>query len=334
MHRILIRGGETMLLSSGCRHLTLGLVLPWASLANAADIPVVGLKLIVLDKLAVSSSAKTVFVTKDSGVTKGAGTNPEDIEATLDIAFDTSSGSFNMAQGANWIVNSPAVAKYVNQSAPTGGGVKVAIIKPGTLFKVVGKSLGDTPLDISTAPSGAVYVAGTIVNGGEETRLCTQFSACAHKVIAGGSGYKLVCKGTGAIDPACTAATPATTTSTSVTSSTTTTSSTTSTSLPPCGVTTGGFCWFLGASGADCDTTCAAQGRVYDTATNTYAGSGGSDGNCSAVGTALGGSSFMPLPFCGAGIGCWMNGGVILRCPSPLTTSFATGSGSRVCACM
>jgi hypothetical protein len=62
------------------------------------------------------------------------------------------------------------------------------------------------PLDIASAPVGPVYVADTIVNAGIETRLCTQFAACVHKAIGGGTGYKLVCKGASAGDPACTAA--------------------------------------------------------------------------------------------------------------------------------
>lgn len=57
------------------------------------------------------------------------------------------------------------------------------------------KSLGDAPLSIASPPTGNVYVADAIVNAGEETRLCTQFAGCAHKLIAGGTRYKLICKG-------------------------------------------------------------------------------------------------------------------------------------------
>jgi hypothetical protein len=92
----------------------------------------------------------------------------------------------------------------------------VGVIKPGSVLKVVGKSLGDVPLDISTAPSGAVYVADTIVNGPDTTRLCTQFDDCTHKTIAGGTGYKLVCKGNSVGDPSCAAAPPTSTTSTTL----------------------------------------------------------------------------------------------------------------------
>jgi hypothetical protein len=88
-------------------------------------------------------------------------------------------------------------------------------------------------------------VVDTIVNGAETTRLCTQFSGCVHKVIAGGSNYKLICKGNSTGDAACTAAAPPSTTSTS-------TSSTTSTTI--CVATSGTFC--------DLGT-----GVVYDSAT-------------------------------------------------------------------
>jgi hypothetical protein len=217
----------------------LGLVLGGAGLAGAADVPITGLKLIVVDKLAASSSAKAVFVAKDPGITKGLGTNAAAIEATLDIAYDSASGQFVMPQGSNWLVNSASVGKYVNKTAPVGGAVKVSVIKPASLVKVVGKSLGDTPLDISGAPTGTVYVVDSIVNDGETTRLCTQFTGCVHKVIAGGTGYKLICKGNSTGDAACTAA-------------------------PSCVATSGTFCDLGGGTVADWAT--GLQWEQKDTA--------------------------------------------------------------------
>ena len=196
--------------------------------AIAADVPVTGLKLIVVDKLAATGTSKAVFVTKDPAVTKGAGTDSLAIDALLEVAYDDAQGSFDMPQGAAWLVNSARVAKYVNRLAPSGGAVKVSAIKPGSLVKVVAKSLGDAPLDISSPPSGAVYVVHTVANGGDTTRHCTQFTACAHKAIAAGTGYKLVCRGSSVGDPDCTASGGAGSTST-----TTFTTSTTTTSLPP-----------------------------------------------------------------------------------------------------
>jgi hypothetical protein len=162
------------------------------------------------------------------------------IEATLDVAYDAVRGSFLMPAGGKWLVNSDSVGKYVNMDAPAGGAVKVSVIKPASLVKVVGKSLGDTPLDISSPPTGSVYLADTIVNGGDETRLCTQFTGCEHKAIAGGTGYKLICKGNSTGDPGCTAGPPASTTST--TNSTTTTSITVTTLVYSCSLAGGAQC--------------------------------------------------------------------------------------------
>jgi hypothetical protein len=178
------------------------------TVAVAADVPITGLKLIVLDKLAAASKAKTVFVAKDAAVTKGTGTDPAQISAVLRVAYDGAYGVFVMGQGPKWFVNSANVAKYVNnQNAPPAGfgAVKVSVIKPGLLVKVVATSLGGTPLDISSAPTGAVYVVDTVANGAETTRLCTQFAGCELRTIASSTGYKLACKGNSTPDPACTA---------------------------------------------------------------------------------------------------------------------------------
>lgn len=52
------------------------------------------------------------------------------------------------------------------------------------------------------------------------------------------------------------------------------------------GTLVGGYCWYEGANGASCDTTCTGHGG-YNAATLSYAGSGGTDANCLAVLTAL-----------------------------------------------
>jgi hypothetical protein len=172
-----------------------------ASKAMATDVPVTPLKLIIVDKLVASSSAKAVFVVKDLAVTKGTSTNTSTaiINSQLDVSYDAEDGSFVNASGANWLVNKSTVAKYVNKNAPAGGSTKVSVIKPGKLIKNVGKSLGDTPIDISTAPVGNVLAVYTVVNDGQTNRHCGQFTGttCAHKSIAGATGWKLVCKGNG-----------------------------------------------------------------------------------------------------------------------------------------
>lgn len=173
--------------------------------AVADDHPVVGLKLIVVDKVSASGTAKVVFVTKDAAVTKGAATDPTQISATLYVAYDTAFGRFEMPAGGGWLVNKDEVAKYVNMDAPSEGTVRKSIIKTQKLAGVVAKSLGDVPLDISAAPSGSVFVVYSVTNGEETHRHCTAFSDCVHKAIAGGTGSMLVCKGNSTGDPACTA---------------------------------------------------------------------------------------------------------------------------------
>ena len=173
-----------------------------ASSAMAIDIPVTPLKLIIVDKLVASSSAKAVFVVKDNLVAKGPGTDPATISSELDVRYDAEAGAFVNPAGPRWLVNKDTVAKYVNKTAPTGGSTKVSVIKPGKLIKNVGKSLGDVPIDIALAPVGDVHTVYTVVNGATTVRHCSKFtgSTCAHKSIAGGTGWKLVCKGNGSPD--------------------------------------------------------------------------------------------------------------------------------------
>jgi hypothetical protein len=178
-----------------------------ATAAAATDIPVGALKLIMVDKMAASGSAKTSFVIKDGAVTKGVGEDTSNIFAEMGVAYDSNNGSFQMPMGASWIVNKSTVAKYVNKPAPSGGGVKVSVIKPSLLVKMAAKSTGDTPLDISSPPTGSVYATYILINNDEGFRYCTKFDACVYKVIAGGGNYKLVCKN-GIPDSTCAGAPP------------------------------------------------------------------------------------------------------------------------------
>jgi hypothetical protein len=181
------------------------------TLGGSGSIPVDGLKLIIVDK--GSAGAKAVFVAKDTDVSKGTGTDTATIEVTFDFTYDNgvdpaSAGEFVAMLGSpNWIVNKETVAKYVNKGAPTGGGTKVAVVKPGALVKLVGKNLGDTPIDIfnqSNSTTGAANTAYCIDNGGDQNCFCSTFESCEWKSIAGGTGAKVVCRaGTG--DASCSA---------------------------------------------------------------------------------------------------------------------------------
>ena len=97
-------------------------------------------------------------------------------------------------------ISKGTVAKYVNKSVPSGAtGAKVAVIKPSKLLKIVGKSLGDTPIDVfgAGAPGTSVLtIYYTVENGSALIRHCSAFTpaSCAYKLIAGDTGAKLVCK--------------------------------------------------------------------------------------------------------------------------------------------
>lgn len=98
-----------------------------------------------------------------------------------------------------------------------------------------------------------------------------------------------------------------------------------------------GACWFLGGSLDTCDAVCADQGLVYNEATATVAGSGGTDAACEAVldGVGAAGTGLdYPSSNCANGYGCSLAGGLRYRCVNVATTSTATTLGrSRVCAC-
>jgi cysteine-rich repeat protein len=104
-----------------------------------------------------------------------------------------------------------------------------------------------------------------------------------------------------------------------------------------------GACWFLGEKGASCEDTCADAGLAYDHATESVAGSGGTNASCknvlNALGLAVGSATARS---CDAGIGCH---GSLLLSPLPLASgSRCTGartdaestppsSAQRACAC-
>jgi hypothetical protein len=168
---------------------------------------IAGTKLVIVDKEAVASKAKTVFVAKnDAGILKGPGGDPAALSGTFDVFYtdqpSSVGGSFVLP--GPWRTNKDEVAKYVNSLAPAGPGqVKVAVLKDGRVAKVRAKGLGDGPaIDLFAGPpsaSGGISAVLTVVNAGLERRFCTRFatddgSEVIHKEIAGGLGRKLVAK--------------------------------------------------------------------------------------------------------------------------------------------
>jgi hypothetical protein len=167
-----------------------------------------GKKLVIVDRMAIGARAKVVYVSKDrspEGIDKGAGQDVATIAVGFDVAYGNGAtrGSFAVPAGghdgnAGWRVNKGKVARFVNRAAPAGPtGARAAVIKPGKLLKIVGKSLGDVPIDVAGAgdPGAAgITTVYTVTNGGFARRHCTTFTSCEYKAVAAGAGAKLVCK--------------------------------------------------------------------------------------------------------------------------------------------
>lgn len=109
-------GSRRIAKAAGVAVAALGL---WASSAKAADYSITGFKLIAVDETVAPGRAKAVFTARDPAITKGAGMDPAQIEAVLNIAYDSASGRFDMPAGNGWLVNQDLIAKYVNKEAPT-----------------------------------------------------------------------------------------------------------------------------------------------------------------------------------------------------------------------
>jgi hypothetical protein len=178
------------------------------------DIGVSGKKLLVLDKTALSGSAKVVYVSKDPGVRKGLEGYADGVSATFDLSYDGQAGEFVIPRGeftgaSGWTVSNARVAKFVNRNAPGGPtAVKVAVIKPEKVLKIVAKGLGDgAALDILTQgpPTGSVFTSFCLTSGGETSCHCTEFESCVYRPVAAGSGAKLLCKTPNSADDACVA---------------------------------------------------------------------------------------------------------------------------------
>jgi len=180
---------------------------------NTTSTGIKGLKLILVDKYVSSGKAKAVFVSKDTvpgAIHKGVDADPPILSGTVEIfsKSDPSNTAVYDLAGANWLVNKPTVAKYVFKTAAPGeDGVKVAVVKPDLLLKVVGKNLGDgdaatgsqdaSDLDAATILEGdELRVRVTIVNSSDASThiMCSDFTVETAASISGGTGYKIVSK--------------------------------------------------------------------------------------------------------------------------------------------
>jgi hypothetical protein len=108
------------------------------------------------------------------------------------------------------------------------------------------------------------------------------------------------------------------------------------------GTRIGPGCWQLGAVSQSCVDVCTATGQIYDPATSSYAGSGGTDVHCNAVLDALGaGPGTFPYvnTTCGVASECILAvagpDSQRARCnDTPEDPSASNGFHRRACACV
>jgi hypothetical protein len=96
-----------------------------------------------------------------------------------------------------------------------------------------------------------------------------------------------------------------------------------------------GICWYMSPAGLDCDQTCTKLDKFYHEDTKTFAGSAGTQANCTLVGTAFGFSAGLDKR-CPNGInGCMQDAGrTVTRCVNFETTPTGNLPGfRRYCAC-
>ncbi len=170
-------------------------------------------KLLLIDK-PTKGVSKLVFVAKDDAFDKGGAGDVTLVDAALDVFYtNTPIDSHGvLTVPAPFFKNDDKVAKYKNKTAPTGGVVKVGVLKNGKVAKIVAKGLGDgVTVDILSNPpdGGGLTTVLTVANENDDTvkRYCTRFaeglgSTIKYKEIAGGTGRKLLAKdGVGVVCP-------------------------------------------------------------------------------------------------------------------------------------
>ena len=277
----------------------------------AADQLIFGKKLLIKNPPSGAASNKVVHLGKDPSISVGAAGSAGDPQCSGAGGGGTSSLRIGASGGAGdvtiplpcsgWTTNGTnSLYKYKDTSGATCTHV---LVKGGVLAKAICKG-SQVAIDLNGSMS-PVAVAMTL----NTQQYCTSFGGTATK---DGSDDKTFLRKDALVPANC--------------------------PCPPSGARVGGVCWFWGTAGADCDTTCAAHGLTYHTATASYAGSGGTDANCIAVAAALDPTaSFFGASSCTGGYGCFDfagGGASFSRCTDPATTSTAAAAGAaRFCAC-
>ena len=162
------------------------------------DKPVAATKLTILSKPS-AGKAQTSLAISDPNVALWGGGDETQIDATVRIRLNDEESTFTLPGGAAWKKNTQKTAKFADKLAT--GGIKASTITWAKSIKAKGPNLGSPALDVSTAPTGPVYVTYMVNNSGIPNRHCTRFDECDHKAL-GGSDFKLTCKD-GVPDPSC-----------------------------------------------------------------------------------------------------------------------------------
>jgi hypothetical protein len=268
--------------------------------ANAADVG------ITAKKLLLKSTPKLVLLSKDALVVPGANGSSSDPRCVADGGSGLG-GSVKLSNGVDTVTLSMPCANWSTNGAgtlykykDTTGAPKVGKVKAG-LLKVVSASIGGFPLPI--LPSGV----NVEVKVGADTHCMTfdsnnGFPATSEKLLVRDAPV----------------------------------GSCMSTCLSSGGQFVGGYCWYLGAAGESCDTTCAALGLSCHPATQSYAGHpGGSLTRCDAVLEALTGMANQPST-CGTVLkpsGCSSIGSWCYDDMSTTSCADSEPAWSRACAC-
>jgi hypothetical protein len=130
--------------------------------------------------------------------------------ATLEVRARDQPGNtatFALPPGPGWVLDGTAGARYVNRTAPAGGGVRVARLRPGRSLRIVTRTLGDVgAFHVNGGDPGIVDVVLTL----GAHRLCAAFEAGEWSPFGDG-GARLVSRRAAPTGP-CDAPTTTTTT--------------------------------------------------------------------------------------------------------------------------
>jgi hypothetical protein len=160
-----------------------------AAPAAAVDIGVLGKKLVLKTNI-LNGTSLAKLTLKDPAIAFPAGTAAA-TSGTLEVQYLTTANSTTINMPSPWFANTGFLARFKNSAAPGGGSlVKSAIIQAGKIAKVSSKGIGT--LVITSPPPAGIRTMLTVTNGGNTTRLCTQWTVVSHKSVT--SGNKIIAK--------------------------------------------------------------------------------------------------------------------------------------------